>query len=104
MSIHTLLRQVTTRLNGLKYQQLEREAAVIWEEWTNEGLLQTLMLIGEDGTLPADFDKRVAAIDRDIANRQTEEEKAAIALFETRYAGEFERAKDELLAQLANNN
>lgn len=103
MNIQGLLRKTTARLSGLKQRQTEREAASIWEEWTNEAVLRTLQLVGKDGTLPDDFDERVAAIDQELASLQTEEEKAAIALFETRYAADISRAHQELLAQLQSN-
>lgn len=103
-NIQTLLRKVTTRLDTLKQHRLAQEADAFFEAWTGEGLLRSLQLIGPDGTLPADFDERMAAIDREMESELTEEEQAMIALCEVRYASELNTAKEELLARLQSNS
>jgi hypothetical protein len=102
-NIQTLLRKATTRMDSLKQRRLAREADAFFEAWATEGLLRSFQLIGPDGTLPADFDKRMEAIDREMEKALTEDEQAMIALCEVRYGAELDTVKEELLARLQSN-
>ncbi|SRR5579885_572206 len=64
-------------------------------------LIRSLSLIGDDGTLPDDYEERQAALDQEEERAYTPRQRKLLASFSRRY--NVEGAKDELIRQLERN-